>query len=109
MPKHIRYECTKDHEYEYGYSDGYCMFCDGGLFSCVVCGGTEGSLPTNCPGFEMTDEQDQQVYNGKIDWRNERGWCLPDGVGNSMGDVNIKIQEIKRRRYESIRSDYDTR
>ena len=45
-----------------------CMFCDGGLASCVICGGGEGSLPINCPGVRMTADQHDAVYAGQIDF-----------------------------------------
>jgi hypothetical protein len=97
MPKHIRYECSGGHDYL------GCQFCDGGLFACTVCGGFEGSLPTDCPGFKMTEEQEHRVYRGLLDYRDGREWGCPDGTGKSMGDVDVQVKEIKRRRDESIR------
>jgi hypothetical protein len=34
-----------------------CMFCDGGLTQCEICGGGEGALPTHCPGRPMTSQE----------------------------------------------------
>jgi hypothetical protein len=45
-----------------------CMICDGGLALCIVCGGLEGGLPTECPGERMTNEQQDAVYSGRIDF-----------------------------------------
>jgi len=45
----------------------YCNFCAGGLFSCTVCHGAEGSLATECPGRPMTQQHDS-VYQGKRDF-----------------------------------------
>lgn len=75
-----------------------CQFCDGGLAACTVCGGFEGSLPTDCPGVRMTQVQIDLVYEGKIDFRVGRGWVTPDGTGRSMGDIDILAQ---RMRYEA--------
>ena len=47
---------------------------DGGLGVCKVCGGMEGSLTTDCPGERIPYEKDQEVYAGKIDYREGRGW-----------------------------------
>jgi hypothetical protein len=81
--KHTRYECKCNHP--------YCQFCEGSLFDCTVCGGFEGSLPTDCPGMRMTDEERDQVYAGHIDYREDRGWVVPDGTGTSMGDTDALI------------------
>ena len=46
-----------------------------GLASCSVCGGAEGRLPEHCPGRRMTDEEQEAVYAGEIDFRrSEGGW-----------------------------------
>lgn len=45
-----------------------CMFCDGGLASCTVCGGGEASLPTDCPGRKMTREEADAVMDGGLDF-----------------------------------------
>ncbi len=54
-------DCTKD---------GYCNVCDGGLAICRVCGLTEGSLTTECPGYQCWREKNKDVYEGMIDFRN---------------------------------------
>ena len=76
--KHTKYECKCNR--------AYCQFCEGGLFSCTVCRGFEGSLPTDCPGTQMTEEQEKNIYAGQLDYREGKGWCTPDGTGTSMGD-----------------------
>lgn len=69
MTKHVFVtpeECACD-------KDGDCMICDGGLGLCRVCGGAEGSLTTECPGFQISTEQSDAIYNrgaGGLDWRN---------------------------------------
>lgn len=40
-----------------------------GLAHCKVCGGAEGSLPTDCPGRLMTAEEQDEVYAGARDFR----------------------------------------
>jgi hypothetical protein len=87
--KHTEYICKGSHEYP------GCQFCDGGLFTCTVCHGFEGSLPTDCPGTRMTPEQENAVYAGTLDYRDERGWITPDGTGKSMGDMDIYCRQIK--------------
>lgn len=54
-------------EYETGRD---CMFCDGGLFACEVCGGLEGGMPTQCPGRKMAAEEIDEVYAGRVDFIN---------------------------------------
>lgn len=50
-------------------AETYCWICNADLYGCSVCGGLEGSLPTHCPGAPMTKDQDDDVYEGRIDYR----------------------------------------
>ncbi|MBL9042423.1 MAG: hypothetical protein JNM83_12525 [Myxococcales bacterium] len=44
---------------------------------CSVCEGVEGSsLPTDCPGVKLTQEQVAGIYNHTLDYRNDR-WDSP--------------------------------
>lgn len=62
----------KDHvpEEHTDCKDPYCPICQGGLFVCKVCGLTEGSLTTECPGRESWVEYGDAVYTGKADFIN---------------------------------------
>ena len=61
MNNHIKQECfTPD-------CGGTCNQCC--LFCCKVCGGAEGSLPTECPGVRMTERQQHQVYYERLDYQ----------------------------------------
>lgn len=57
MTKHTFYECTCNHV--------GCQFCDGGLGWCTVCDGFEGTLPTECPGRKITEEEAAKIYKWK--------------------------------------------
>jgi hypothetical protein len=59
---HVAYECKCGSQ--------HCQFCDGGLFSCTICGSFEGATTTQCPGVKMTNEQRDAVYAGQLDFRN---------------------------------------
>ncbi len=54
-----------------------------GLQHCRVCNGGEGSLPTECPGRRMTDEEEEHVYEGMLDFKGGI-WYRP--VGGSTGE-----------------------
>ena len=41
---------------------------------CECCNGAEGSLPTDCPGRRMTDEEEEAVVVGLLDYVRRRGW-----------------------------------
>lgn len=59
MPQeHIWHKCKKP-------CDG-CMFCDGGLGLCEVCGGFEGQLLTTCPGYKLNNEALDACYHGNV-------------------------------------------
>lgn len=64
MTDHVPYKCAGDHDERRG-----CMFCDGGLFACAICGALEGATPTDCPGVSMTPEQIDAIYAGELDYR----------------------------------------
>lgn len=42
---------------------------DDDLAACDVCGGGEGSLPSECPGERMSEAQEAAVYSGKTDFK----------------------------------------
>jgi hypothetical protein len=45
-----------------------CNVCN--LFICSVCGGAEGSLASECPGVQLTTEQQDEIYAGTLDFKN---------------------------------------
>lgn len=47
---------------------------DDGLAHCKVCGGGEGSLPTECPGRRMTAEEQDKVYGLHLDFNRGQWW-----------------------------------
>ncbi len=49
-------------------SNEQCQICEGGLQSCIVCGGAEITLPTECPGRWMTDALMDKVRDKIIDF-----------------------------------------
>lgn len=63
--EHVAYVCTVEHH------DGEwtCQFCNGGLFSCTECGSFEGATTTHCPGYRMSEQTCDWVYDGSVDYR----------------------------------------
>jgi hypothetical protein len=59
-----------------------CMFCDGGLFLCDVCGSFEGATTTECPGCRMTPRESDAVYAGRLDFID--GAWKPQASGSAM-------------------------
>lgn len=39
-----------------------------GLSQCTVCGGSEGTLPTDCPGEQIAFEALERIHHGEIDF-----------------------------------------
>ena len=50
-------------------------YTEGGLASCEICHGAEGSLPTQCPNAPMSHWESQRVYAGQIDFQ-DGAWRL---------------------------------
>lgn len=69
MSDHKLHECSGGENCD---CNGY--VCRGGLAYCDVCGGAEGSLPTDCPGKRLTADQQDDVYKAKIDYIEPLGW-----------------------------------
>jgi len=63
---HTLYKCPPD------CNVACCNYCEGGLAYCTTCGGAEASLPTECPGVKMTDEQEEAVQAGRLDYSRGR-------------------------------------
>jgi len=49
------------------YGEGKCIAC-AGLFTCEVCGASEGELTTHCPGITLPAEVKELVENLKMDF-----------------------------------------
>lgn len=67
---HVRYVCVKGA----CSSEGCCPICDGGVFSCSVCGLVEYSLTTECPGVPCFTLMNEDVYAGQADFYRGRWW-----------------------------------
>lgn len=63
-----------------------CMVCDGGLAICSVCGLMEGSITTDCPGEECWAERGDDIYTGKLDYREGEGWVNKKNPTNQIWD-----------------------
>lgn len=49
-----------------------CRTCN--LFVCAICLGVEGSLPIECPLRELTEQEQSDIYAGKINYAHARWW-----------------------------------
>lgn len=59
-----------------------CWVCRGGLIECVVCGGAEGDLPRDCPGYMMLPEELESISSGRMDYFRQFGWIPCDIVSD---------------------------
>jgi hypothetical protein len=51
-----------------------CQHCT--LCVCGVCGAYEGGLTTDCPGTAIDFDKQQEVYETRLDYTDDRGWHL---------------------------------
>jgi hypothetical protein len=63
------YHMQADHPRSDACREGRCAICDGGLFSCALCLGAEGSLPSHCPCRAMTEQEQVEVMDGQLNFR----------------------------------------
>jgi len=80
-----------------------CCACN--LFCCGVCGGAEGSLPTECPGTKMSQALDHLVYKSTLDFREGQWmrrpyeeWETPDAGDEVIVDMVVKKLNEERKR-----------
>lgn len=58
------------------YDDGrQCPYCEEEILACKICGGIEGSLTIQCPGYRLNEDIEQLVYKGLLDYQRGR-WCV---------------------------------
>jgi len=67
FPKHKLHRCESE----------WCKACPGGLSLCQVCGGAEGTLPTDCPGVKMDEDTSNAVWSSRLDYVYGIGWVTP--------------------------------
>ncbi len=86
-PYHVRQRCRHETEPdEYGREHSCCV-----LFTCAVCGGAEGSLPTHCPGERMHDVLHDEVMDRCVDYVAGRGWVqIPQWVPDPVHSYNSR-------------------
>jgi len=65
-----------------------------GLHHCKNCGGAEASLPTHCPGFQMSDEVEKAVQFLGLDFVDGR-W-LWRGLSNAVGTHPEAMSDANR-------------
>lgn len=88
---------AKDGEKRYCESYG-CMWCDGGLEACSVCGSFEGATTTDCPGAEMHHFTRDKVYTTELDFVNGN-WCRnprKDGMTAHFREIDKHYQMGER-------------
>jgi len=67
--KHTWFKCKQP------CTKSYCMFCDGGIGYCTVCKGFEGTLTSECCGFELNKYLQDAVYKGGLDYKDGK-WLV---------------------------------
>lgn len=110
-PHHVR--VRHEHRNDGCDDDTRCSYCQGGLFTCAVCGASEGELPTECPGERMHEHERAAVLNGHIDYVGG-GWVCrspltPDEMEEQSPYGNIRpfllpvLDEARQRVREMLR------
>ena len=66
-----------------------------GLTHCKTCGGAEGSLATECPGYRMTESEEDSVYAGKIDFLDGR-WVSARQPSQANNPAPFSVSSTRR-------------
>lgn len=93
---HVWYECPKIQGEGYTYTHdvpGSCMFCDGGLGLCTICKGFEGTLPTQCPGVAMTEDEQELVYRHYLDFKDGQWYRKEQDPWDTRLSLNIRLAD----------------
>ena len=74
----------------------YCNVCEGGLANCVVCGGAESSLTSECCGYRIPPGISDQVSMGTLDY--EGGiWFRPTKMLPEMTTIKMQMGVLSAR------------
>ena len=69
----VKHICTPDTKVEHTWykctcGQTGCVFCDGGLGVCTVCGGFEGTLTEECCSFPLNEYLQEAIYKGGLNY-----------------------------------------
>jgi hypothetical protein len=67
---------------------GTCFTCE--MAHCKVCGGAEGSLPTECPGQPIHQDHQELIYHSTLDFRDGQ-WMRRPYASHETSDVGAEI------------------
>ena len=67
-----------------------CPICDNVFKICKICNLYEGSLTTDCSGVRISMDVGEQVFMGKLDYREDEGWV------NKQNPTNQNFQERRK-------------
>lgn len=65
--------------------DERCIPCDGWLSLCVVCGGAESCLPTDCPGVKISSDMLEMITAEMMDFKDGEWVCTDIPCGRCRG------------------------
>lgn len=93
--EHIWYKCT--------CNEINCMFCEGGLGSCTVCGGFEGTLTKECCGHRLDSFILDAIYKGGLNYISNE-WIVQELKENDFSSTDgVKwVRLIKLARYSGF-------
>lgn len=57
---------------------------DGQLGGCSVCGTWEGEMPTDCPGYKLSELERELVLSDRLDYRRKSGGWTDLGKNEYM-------------------------
>jgi hypothetical protein len=96
FPRHKLRRCT-DHDCR------GCSYCIGKLVSCERCGGTEGSLPTDCPGFRMSEVTQENILAGRLDFTRKKGWHMPMTKEGKVAPAPcLSVHDVEASAYDDL-------
>lgn len=87
MTDHVQFACPGDGRGNDGCRarDGMdCVLC--ALSNCVVCGGAEAAMPTDCPGSRICHDDLERIMAGTLDFRDGQ-WVAPSGPKSAWEPV----------------------
>jgi len=102
---HIWFKCKQPCD------NPHCMFCEGGLGSCTVCEGFEGTLTRDCCGFKLDETDYDLIWKHGLQFTAEKGWHFDEegGCGRRKKTLPpqavleaIKRLNLEQKEYEAI-------
>ena len=91
--RHVPWKCSPqaDGKPAHYNSGKQCPYCEEEIMACKTCKGMEGSLTAVCPGVAVSEEDQQRIYTGLLDYDGEQ-WIVRKYLTHETPDLGLEFE-----------------